>query len=183
MSTAFSHDALVNLAGQWLARRGNVVVITELSSAAGETPDALGFDGAGSTVIECKTSRSDFKADAQKCFRHEAWRGMGQKRYYMAPKDLLKLEDLPDGWGLIEISDTGKARCIRDVGAYFEKNADAEIKLLISALRRVGQTTPQGVSVKCYTIQTQCKATLGVAEIEQGETNATTDTAAGEVQE
>ena len=160
---SFTHVDLVALAAQWLERQGNTVVITELATAAGETPDALGFAGRVSTVIECKISRSDFAADAKKYFRRESWRGMGQQRFYMVPKGLIKQAELPVGWGLIEISDKGRARCIHDAGAYFEKNAQAEIQLLISALRRIGQVPVEGVSVKCYTIQTQCQATLGLA--------------------
>lgn len=34
--------------------------------------------------------------------------------------------------------------------------------ILISALRRVGQQAPKGVSVKCYTYEVSGKATLGV---------------------
>ena len=163
MSRVFTHAELVALAGQWLERRKHVVVITELCTAAGETPDALGFDGASSTLIECKVSRSDFAADAHKYFRRDAWRGMGQTRYYMTPKGLIKPSELPTGWGLIEIGDTGRAQCVHTAGPYFEKNAGAEIKLLLSAIRRIGQVTPAGISVKCYTMQTQCNATLGIA--------------------
>lgn len=158
----FTHAELVDIAGRWLTTRRNTVVVTELSSAAGEAPDAIGFDGRASTVIECKTSRSDFLADAKKYFRRDAWRGMGQRRYYMAPQGLLTVKDLPDGWGLIEVLGITRTRVIHDAGNYFEKNAQAEIALLISALRRVCQEPVQGVSVRCYTIQTQCKATLGV---------------------
>lgn len=158
----FTHSQLVALAGQWLERQGHVVVITELATAAGEIPDALGFDGRTSTLIECKVSRSDFATDAKKYFRRESWRGMGARRFYMTPKGLVNRDELPEGWGLLEISDKGRAKCVHDAGNYFEKNAQAEIALLLSALRRIGQTTPEGVSIKCYTIQTQCKATLGV---------------------
>lgn len=158
----FTHSDLVALAAQWLEHQGNTVVITELATAAGETPDALGFSGRVSTLIECKVSRSDFLADAKKSFRRNAWQGMGHKRFYMTPKDLIKKAELPVGWGLIELSDKGRARCVHDAGAYFEKNAGAEIQLLISALRRIGQVPVEGVSVKCYTIQTQCQATLGI---------------------
>lgn len=158
-----THAELVELAGKWLWRHHSVV-LTELVTQ-GETPDALGFNGSHTTLIECKTSRSDFAADAKKPFRREAWTGIGNERYYMVPQGLIKPEELPLGWGLLEVKPNNKVVCtVKTEHSFFEKNARHEITILVSALRRTGQTAPSGVSVKCYTYGTKNTATLGVAE-------------------
>ena len=58
------HAKLAKRAAQWL-RRNHEIVITEISGGS-ETPDAIGFRGNSTTLIECKASRSDFLADKRK---------------------------------------------------------------------------------------------------------------------
>lgn len=69
-----------------------------------ETPDAIGFNSYSSCVIECKMSRSDFFADQKKPFRTDG-NGMGEKRFYLCPENLIKESDLPQGWGLLYVDD------------------------------------------------------------------------------
>jgi len=76
-----THDDLVEIARNWLwnAKKGPEgtgwkhvpckVVLTELVSGM-EIPDAIGWHSGRSILIECKTSVSDFKADAKKLFRY-----------------------------------------------------------------------------------------------------------------
>jgi len=112
------------------------VVMAELATQNQETPDVLGFYGPGcSVLIECKVSRSDFLADKKKSFRQlEDW-GMGDKRYYAAPKGMLSPDELPEGWGLLEIC----GRYVREKKLPDNKPAEkrAEVKMLMSAIRRL----------------------------------------------
>lgn len=106
-SVTLTHDELVKRAVRWLAgtRRCYVVMDEQISFAVAEQPDAIGWRCGGRTsiLVECKTSTSDFYADQRKHHRKYG-RGMGSERWYMTPPGLLKPEQIPDGWGLVEVS-------------------------------------------------------------------------------
>ena len=97
-----THRDLVLAGKKWLSRNGCSVVVTEVASASNETPDVIGFRYNQSVLIEVKMSRSDFLADKKKLFRQFQPYGMGNYRYYLAPKGVLQLEDMPDKWFLLE---------------------------------------------------------------------------------
>jgi len=81
-------------------------VLTECSGSGIEIPDAIGWKGSGgrSILVECKVSRSDFRADAKKVHRHPMIRSaVGQSRYYLVPRGLLAPEEVPEKWGLLEV--------------------------------------------------------------------------------
>lgn len=137
-----THAKLVEVAARWLRRtRGCSVVITELTSSLPEIPDAIGWRiGRWSILVECKTSRSDFRRDAEKPHRGVlSDQSIGQARYYLAPKGVLKAEDMPDGWGLIEWDGKRVAYVVKldEIGgpSMHERSAQ-EVPLLVSALRR-----------------------------------------------
>lgn len=154
-----SHPSLVAAAAQWL-RRKCAVVITELATT-GETPDAIGWQGARSTLVECKVSRADFRADKAKWFRRKEWQGVGWERYFLSLPGIIPVEELPAKWGLLELTGS-KIRVGRESEHFKETNQRHEIGILLSTLRRIGQGAPTGVSIKCYIIATQSHATLGV---------------------
>lgn len=156
-----THAELIDHAARWLQRTGHPIIITDMTHGGGETADAIGWNGARSTLIEVKVSRADFLADAKKWFRRMPERGMGGSRYYCAPVGLLTVSDMPPKWGLLEWD--GRAiRVTLKAQVFQERGALSEIQLLTSAIRRVGQCAPEGVSVKCYTFETKNRATLGV---------------------
>lgn len=176
------HALLIEQAAQWLAKSERcTVVITEMVTGASETPDAIGWKGSWSTLVECKASRSDFLADRHKFFRREPERGMGDSRYYAAPAGMIKAAELPDGWGLLEWngkrlkavvkSQNFRSRAINTGGASLEKC------LLVSALRLVAVTAPKGVSVKCYVMESKGCATLGIVPEQPLPTTANASTA------
>src|SRR5690606_27391155 len=69
-----------------------------------EIPDVIGFRDDGSFVLEAKTSRSDFLCDRKKPFRINPKEGLGDWRFYIAPEGLIKTNELPPMWGLIEVN-------------------------------------------------------------------------------
>jgi hypothetical protein len=153
-----THDELVEVAAKYLARR-HPVVITEMVSACPETPDALGWQTYGSTLIECKTSRSDFANDAKKLFREFPDTGLGDLRYYLTPPGLLKVSEIPPCWGLLETD--GKMVRAMKLATRFDRDPSSyrrECQLLVSALRRQAGN----VSVRPYVIDTARKASLGI---------------------
>jgi len=151
-----THAELVEGARRWLlntARWRCPVVVTEIATLVSETPDVLGFGPGYSVLVECKTSRSDFAADAQKSFRRFPEGGMGTWRYYLAPEGVLKFEDLPDGWGLLSMR-MGPRR-----GLYVWMNCEsarhdahwqAERIVLLSAIRRMRFDEGTHVSARVY---------------------------------
>jgi hypothetical protein len=165
-----THDELVEIGMKWLSTRCPVV-ITELSSDAGECPDVIGYHGRvhdigyGTHLIECKTSISDFKADAKKIYRRRPEIGMGDYRYYMTSKGLLNIHSIPDGWGLLEVCDKGKVH-IEVYPKRQESDKQREISLLISTIRRLKLEDGDHISlrVKSYTIESKNRASISVTQ-------------------
>jgi hypothetical protein len=64
---------------------------------------------------------------------------MGNKRYYAAPVGMIREEELPDGWGLLEV----EKHCvrIRVEPKPKEANKSRECMMLMSALRRLEIST------------------------------------------
>ena len=143
------HAKLVSLAVAWLSRYRCGVVLSEQACASGEMPDAIGWKKAcHSVLIECKVSRADFLADRSKPFRLQAQNGVGSERYYLAPAKLIRIEELPAGWGLLEVSgreiETLKrsAKNLRSAPGF-----QYEMNLLLASLRRVEvRIEPQSIT-------------------------------------
>jgi len=133
----------------WLRRYRCGVVLSEQACVSGEMPDAIGWKKAcHSVLVECKVSRADFLADREKPFRQKPENGVGCERYYPAARGLIRVEELPNGWGLLEV-----------FGREFEKvKASAknlrtptgfgyEMNLLLASLRRVEvRIEPQSIT-------------------------------------
>lgn len=67
-----------------------------------ENCDVWGYDGWNSTVIEVKTSHADFKHDCKKRARNiETRYQLGNLRWFLCPKGIIKPNELPEGWGLL----------------------------------------------------------------------------------
>ncbi len=136
----FTHKQLVGVAYRYLMNQfGCHVVLAELaSSSPGEIPDAIGWQyGSASTLIECKVSRSDFLADKHKPFRVQVEQGVGLFRYYMAPKGLLVPEEMPDGWGLLQVDGASRVYVSRKGKHFLQRNYRQEMRMMVGALRRV----------------------------------------------
>lgn len=159
--TGKEHVNLVQRSAAWLRSHSHSIVVTELTTGGGEEPDAIGFNMWLSTLIECKTSRSDFLADAKKPWRRDPARGLGYFRYFCCPKGLIDIKELPENWGLLETSGNG-LRVKQPAKPIVKRNYRAEISILVSVLRRVGQSPINGISVRCYTYNTGNRATVGI---------------------
>jgi len=134
-----THAQLVDKAVQWLRAYRCGVILSEQACASGEMPDAIGWKRAcHSVLVECKISRADFLADREKPFRQKVHLGMGCERYYLAPAGLLRVEELPEGWGLLEYRNRkivmvqNAAKNLRTANGFRH-----EMNLLLASLRRV----------------------------------------------
>src|ERR1700682_233218 len=120
---------------RWLNRQCSVVLY-EFATEADENPDVIGWaPGAGSVLIECKLSRSDFLRDVTKTVRRNPRAEMGHRRYYLCPPDLIQVKDLPPKWGLLWAT-TVQVVVKREAKGHPERNLDAEVQFLSSLLRR-----------------------------------------------
>ena len=144
-----THAKLVLMAVEWLRRYRCGVVLSEQACMSGEMPDAIGWKKAcHSVLVECKVSRPDFLADREKPFRQKPETGVGCERYYLAPNTLIRIEDLPAGWGLLEVHGRRiekvrrSAKDLRsEIGFRYEMN------LLLASLRRVEvRIEPQSIT-------------------------------------
>lgn len=134
-----THAALVEAAVAWLRRTRCGIVLSEQGCSSGEIPDAIGWKGkCHSIVVECKISRADFLADSSKPWRIDPEIALGCERYYLAPKGIIRVEELPKGWGLLEIHSRKIAlaqkskRNLRQPAGFMN-----EMNLLLASLRRV----------------------------------------------
>jgi hypothetical protein len=144
-----THAQLVERAVRWLRYYRCGVVLSEQACVSGEMPDAIGWKRANhSVLVECKTSRADFLADRAKPFRTKPEQGVGGERFYLTPPALIKVEELPAGWGLLELR-RGRVEMIQAstknqrtaVGLKYEMN------LLLASLRRVEvRIEPQSIT-------------------------------------
>jgi hypothetical protein len=171
-SRGWTHDDLVEIGRRWLVRRGCSLVLTEIVTSARETPDVIGWRGATSLLLEAKISRGDFKRDCKKFFRVNPEYGMGEQRFYIAPKRLVSLTMLPENWGLIEVDKTGKTRLVHK-SSRFEIDRRSEIKVLLSTLRRLKVDPGPHISIRTYEIETTKtpKATATFVKDESDETD------------
>ena len=150
----WTHKRLVRRMADWLKHTKHMtVVIADLSTRNTETPDVIGWiGGAASVLIECKVSRADFLGDKKKSFRRHEEDGMGDKRYVAAPPSLIRHDELPDGWGLLEPHEYQgtKRTFIREIIAPQPKVASKrnECVVLMSALRRLEIATAVYVVAK-----------------------------------
>ncbi len=144
-----THAQLVQQAVRWLRGYRCGVVLSEQACASGEMPDAIGWKRAShSVLVECKISRADFLADREKPWRQKPEVGVGCERFYLAPAGLLRPEELPAGWGLLEC----RNRDIATVKASAKNLRTAtgfryEMNLLLASLRRVEvRIEPQSIT-------------------------------------
>lgn len=158
------HCDLVDIARRWLISRGCGVVITELYcyNVTNEIPDAVGWKYANSTQVECKTSINDFKADRKKRSRIDPSKGYGDFRYYMVPKGMITVDDIPGHWGLLEVTDKGKVH-ITKISGRFSKSSYSEISMLLSTLRRC-EVNSEKVKVKVYPNVSTSQCTISICE-------------------
>ena len=141
------HYELCKLGAKYLKSRNNAepwitpykYIAVELVTLCAENADVWGTNGDATCVIEVKTSRSDFLADKKKWARSkEAEEGgfqIGNYRYYLCPKGIIKEEELPENWGLL-IWDGKKIHKVKQA-VRVDTNARGELMMLSSIMSRI----------------------------------------------
>lgn len=157
-----SHSGVIKIVGRIMAESlpnkkglGSHLWFTEVHAGNRrdrESPDLIGFRNDNeTTVVEVKVTRSDFLSDKNKKFRNQPEFGMGCFRYYACPEGLISKDELPDKWGLIEVTENQnrrgnsnkyKARVVVWAKKIEERNHAAEQNLLFSLMRRISDFVP-----------------------------------------
>src|SRR6266581_1652151 len=144
-----THAQLVERAVAWLRCYRCGVVLSEQACGSGEMPDAIGWKRAShSVLVECKVTRADFLADRGKPFRVKPEQGVGSERFYLTPPGLVKVEELPAGWGLLELR-RGRVEMVQLSAKNLRtaKGFKYEMNLLLASLRRVEvRIEPQSIT-------------------------------------
>jgi hypothetical protein len=144
-----THAQLVEKAVHWLRRYRCGVVLSEQACVSGEMPDAIGWKRAcHSVLVECKVTRGDFLADRAKPFRVDSADGVGCERFYLVPAGLVRREELPAGWGLLEYRG-GRIEMAHPSAKNLRSPAGFryEMNLLLASLRRVEvRVEPQSIT-------------------------------------
>lgn len=130
----FTHTDLCRLGAEWLLRRHRCAVaaydvrgimLRELADAIGWKTDGVSF------LIEAKTSRADFFRQMKK--PHMAQRnpapGLGVWRWFITPRGLVKPEELPPRWGLVEVSEACDIRQRHKPKPFPAERVDARAEL------------------------------------------------------
>jgi hypothetical protein len=144
-----THAQLVERAVRWLRGYRCGVVLSEQACVSGEMPDAIGWKRANhSVLVECKVTRADFLADRGKPFRQKPEQGVGSERFYLTSPGLVKVEELPAGWGLLEIR-RGRVEMVQASARNLRSATGLryEMNLLLASLRRVEvRIEPQSIT-------------------------------------
>lgn len=140
MSTSL-HQRLIGHAVTWLRRYYKCgIVLSEQYCSTGEVPDVIAWKGfCKSVLVECKVSRADFLADAAKPFRQKPEDGMGSQRFYLASAGVIRPDELPRHWGLLEVRNREVRMSVKPgrVDLRSEVGLMKEMNLLLASLRRV----------------------------------------------
>lgn len=140
---SINHSELVVRGAHWLNKqasnikyRSNFVVTEFVCTGVNESPDIFGLRPYGHVLIEVKTSRSDYLRDKKKVGRNNILDQLGNFRFYLAPNGLLKPNELPERWGLLEWDGINISVTVEPV---FWENADhrGTHHIYYSVLRRL----------------------------------------------
>jgi hypothetical protein len=144
-----THAQLVERAVRWLRSYRCGVVLSEQACVSGEMPDAIGWKQAcHSVLVECKITRADFLADRAKPFRQKPEKGVGSERFYLTPVNVIKPEELPAAWGLLELR-RGRVEMLHPSAKNLRSATGFryEMNLLLASLRRVEvRIEPQSIT-------------------------------------
>lgn len=140
-----THSELIKISARWLRRKNENIKVPNCSliledqvttCSSGEVPDVLGFNYLTSVMIEVKVSRADFLRDKKKIFRVKPEMGMGKLRFFCAPKGIIKVSEVPEKWGLLELNDDKKIDLIKNATPQ-EADHSCEVTMLLSKIRRM----------------------------------------------
>ena len=148
------HREMCELGAKWLKNHKSYVyrcnyVAVELVSLCNEIPDVYGYKGDSRTILlEAKTSRADFLRDKKKIARQNEGSGVGMYRYFLCPESMIKLDELPAGWGLLYIDADKRIKPVKQSDRFEKRDYDKEMTLMYSIMRRLANGRRQVFNFK-----------------------------------
>lgn len=147
MAGLISHPELIKYAQLWLKKpykntqpfghSACKVIIPEMVTAAYQIPDVVAWTAYGKCImIECKTSRSDYRADGKKRLVMHPGFGVGETRYYCVPDGLISPEECREGYGLLYVKNK-RIKCVKDSSVFKDHSHRDEFSILVSYIRRL----------------------------------------------
>ena len=149
MKEAVTHPELVQHGARYLRDEGRCCVLAEPSLiSGGESPDVISWTVGGvCTVIECKASLSDLRADESKPWRVDPSQGLGDFRYYLFERGAIEEYHVPEDsrWGVLLYNPfTEQVRVERAAIRHYRMNYHHQQALLLQAIKH--QTSGRGKS-------------------------------------
>ena len=140
----YNHTELTKIASNWLKNSVKCPVVGReivANTVSREIPDAIGWKSNCCYLVECKVSKKDFYKDKKKLARQEGFPALGNKRIYIAPKNVINPDLLPENWSLYEVNNNGKVRYsagpkVNEPGR-FSSCRTSESRILLSIVRRL----------------------------------------------
>jgi hypothetical protein len=176
---SITHAELVDIGRRWLStpkaptkqpwypawkHSALPIVVTEISEY--ESPDVIGWQNNFSWLIECKVSRSDFFADKKKPFRIRPDEGMGGRRFFLTPQGLVKPEEIPPKWGLLETNGK-RVKVIKDCELFDVYNWKSEMRILQSILLRANIDAGRCMSLRPFLYESKNRTSLTLSETDE----------------
>ncbi len=137
------YNDLVKLAEEWLRESSSLdtkpylnscgAVISGSGNSATEKPYAIGFTSGISILIECKLNHSDFAVGKRKTVHLDSG-DMGDYKFYLIPKGLVKTDNIPAKYGLLEV-ENNLISIVREP-EFIGGHKESEVALLASVVRR-----------------------------------------------
>jgi hypothetical protein len=167
--TKMSHPELCRITAEKFVKASRFALWEYQSFASLEFPDVLVYGKSKTTLYEIKMSRNDFFADSKKESRIK-WKAayswektaekyriekphLGSARYFVCPADLIKENELPDGWGLYWFKN-GKFYKKKDSGK-FRADVRTERDLAAHAFQRYASGIKTGIIINTYDTGTE----------------------------
>ena len=128
------------------ADRKKLIYFEEIRCGSGKAKDSRRrmdaytiepFPSKGNKTVayEVKASRSDFTQELKKVAKQRPARLFSNEFYYVAPKGMIKIEEVPVWAGLMEVSETRALRTV--VTAPFMERSGPSWRFVISLIRHV----------------------------------------------
>ena len=159
MRDKLTHSKLCQLTAKKFNKE--IALIEYKCQMLNEEPDVLVFDSySDTTLYEIKMSKQDFWRDWQKphriyckSFYHNNRLiidtfeySLGRCRYYVCPAELIQIDELPQGWGLIWYKNN--RFYLKKKSELFKNNKGLENRLLINAIKRVNENRKENILIK-----------------------------------
>jgi hypothetical protein len=155
------HDDLIQIASEYLTSVMECdLVLTEPAlrfGHCGAIEDVIGISQMANAIVivECKTSRADFKRDLTKLHRipdtPEFRMALGHYRYFLCPQGVIDRSDLPDGWGLLL---TDGSHVLEDVQSErWRQGIEAHVRLvgiMLAEIRRLNREAAEAERKPAY---------------------------------